>query len=627
MKRILALLSTMLIFGSLALAQGSLSPSGAPAPSMISLDQIEPRTPIDSLPYTINTAGRYFLTGNLSNGTGTAITITVDNVDLSLNSFEIDISGSTTGIDAQNRSGIIIRNGSLTGSGGGTLGVDFQSATNCSIRKVRFDNFSTGLVAEDSTLISDCTFSSLNTAVGINGPLGDVNIAIRNCTFRDNAGGTGISILNATGVTVSGSVFSANDTGIELDGNSSVDVSACFFIANEDRGIMADTFTAGEAITVSNSVFRNHLKEAIRTAYPTTIEHCRFIGNNISASDGAVYAQNDLSISDSHFEDNIGMDLFSDDAGAVNPNTKVTITGCTFRNPSSVSPSVVLDYPSTVKTCTFSRASLEGNNHLTVSDSTFLSSRSSAISFPQSSGVRLLVENSSIEQSESNGISTSDDTHISNSRIIGSNGNGVSFSKSLNLSGSIITGSSLTNVYANAMGTVTCFISDTELSGSGGGYGFNGSAFTTVNAQFTDCHINNNNSGGIQYNNGSAQIKDCEISRNNSHGIEGGVATVLDCNIANNSGDGVRLTSGGNVLDNLITNNSTAGINYTGSNGLVRGNDVLGNGSGITVNGVDTFVYSNTATDYTIDPNSHESASVTSANLSTNTNPQANIDL
>jgi len=35
-------------------AQGPLTPSGAPEPTMNTLGQVEPRTPISSLPYTID---------------------------------------------------------------------------------------------------------------------------------------------------------------------------------------------------------------------------------------------------------------------------------------------------------------------------------------------------------------------------------------------------------------------------------------------------------------------------------------------------------------------------------------------------------------------------------------------
>ena len=77
-----------------ALAQGDLTPPGAPAPTMKTLDQIEARTPISILPYTIDSSGSYYLTNNISTD-GDGIIISSNNVSLDLNGFTI--SGSNTG--------------------------------------------------------------------------------------------------------------------------------------------------------------------------------------------------------------------------------------------------------------------------------------------------------------------------------------------------------------------------------------------------------------------------------------------------------------------------------------------------------------------------------------------------
>ena len=78
-------------------AQGALTPLGAPSPTMKSLDQIEARTIISALPYTITASGSYYLTGNLTaTGSGAGITVSADNVTIDLNGFALIAGGSGT---------------------------------------------------------------------------------------------------------------------------------------------------------------------------------------------------------------------------------------------------------------------------------------------------------------------------------------------------------------------------------------------------------------------------------------------------------------------------------------------------------------------------------------------------
>jgi hypothetical protein len=85
----IALLSTINHQRSTCVAQGSLTPPGAPAPTMKTLAQIEPRTPVVTAPFTISVPGSYYLTTNVSVNVSNAITIAVSDVTLDLNGFTI----------------------------------------------------------------------------------------------------------------------------------------------------------------------------------------------------------------------------------------------------------------------------------------------------------------------------------------------------------------------------------------------------------------------------------------------------------------------------------------------------------------------------------------------------------
>src|SRR5689334_14686480 len=84
------LLSTLNACLSTCHAQGSLTPPGAPAPTMKTLSQVEPRTPISSLPYTITNPGSFYVTTNLNySGAGNGITVSSGNVTIDLNGFTL----------------------------------------------------------------------------------------------------------------------------------------------------------------------------------------------------------------------------------------------------------------------------------------------------------------------------------------------------------------------------------------------------------------------------------------------------------------------------------------------------------------------------------------------------------
>ena len=81
-----------MFMGTHVMGQGSLTPPGAPGETMKSLEQVEPRTPISSLPYTISSAGSYYVTGNLSSTTNGIVIkssdVTVDLMGFTLTGME-----------------------------------------------------------------------------------------------------------------------------------------------------------------------------------------------------------------------------------------------------------------------------------------------------------------------------------------------------------------------------------------------------------------------------------------------------------------------------------------------------------------------------------------------------------
>jgi hypothetical protein len=111
--------TAMLLQPSSLLAQGSLTPPGAPAPTMKTLQQVEPRVPISSAPFTISQPGSYYLTTNLTVSGGNAITIAANGVTLDLNGFTISSTANPASGTAVLINGglqdITIQNGHIRG--------------------------------------------------------------------------------------------------------------------------------------------------------------------------------------------------------------------------------------------------------------------------------------------------------------------------------------------------------------------------------------------------------------------------------------------------------------------------------------------------------------------------------
>lgn len=172
---------------STASAQGTLTPPGAPAPTMKSLDQIEPRTPISSAPFTITNPGSYYLTTNITVTSGDAITIATNGVTLDLNGFTISstapsaagygilLNGGLRNIKLANGfiKGGVTNNGSGVYSGSGFgYGIDFSGIAPVNVLVSRI-------------AVSGCLYSGIRLQLG-------VSTVVESCTVR-TVGGYGIA--------------------------------------------------------------------------------------------------------------------------------------------------------------------------------------------------------------------------------------------------------------------------------------------------------------------------------------------------------------------------------------------------------------------------------------------------
>lgn len=179
MKHLLILLIT----ATFLQAQGPLTPPGAPAPTMKSLDQVEARRPIPPSPdtpvsgphFTITGPGSYYFTGNVTVTDGPGIVISANNVTLDLNGFTLACSSSSALIGAGIRaetssSNLTITNGTITSNtvvtslgvteAGWQNGISVPSSTSSQIRHINVSGMrATGIAAWGASVI-ECAVSN-----------------------------------------------------------------------------------------------------------------------------------------------------------------------------------------------------------------------------------------------------------------------------------------------------------------------------------------------------------------------------------------------------------------------------------------------------------------------------------
>ena len=231
-----------------AWSQGSLTPPGAPAPTMKTLAQVQPGTPIAFAPVTLTQPGAYYLTTNLA---GT-VTIAAHHVTLDLMGFSIvSASGNAIGQSGV-RSNLVVRGGSLSAPIG--TGIDFSAGgANGQIENLRiYACMNHGIAVAGGYRIRNCRVSGAGVA-GI-GVFGDSDV--RKCTLIGNGKGL---YLTGTGAYIADNIVKANSDNYDLVAGNHLNLILCEIPETIDwpcsvklRGSLICAQPASDGITVAS---------------------------------------------------------------------------------------------------------------------------------------------------------------------------------------------------------------------------------------------------------------------------------------------------------------------------------------------------------------------------------------
>jgi hypothetical protein len=265
------LVLSLLLTSLAAFGQGSLTPPGAPAASMKSLDQIQPRTDVLKLgadgfaSYVITQPGSYFLSTNLVMVSGLrAIEIKTNDVTLDLSGFTISGGDRPAVFGGVSVNRIRVFNGHLANVSAGIDFYTFASGTNIVVENMQMagaaGSTGFGIIVTEGGHVSQCQVTGFGSASGGGGiNLGDRSV-VRDCELQSNYASVALGSLCRvenclvqkspnTGINAGDSSVVLNNQvdfcsqGISCGGNARIENNNC-------------TFCTGTGINIASSFSR-----------------------------------------------------------------------------------------------------------------------------------------------------------------------------------------------------------------------------------------------------------------------------------------------------------------------------------------------------------------------------------
>jgi parallel beta-helix repeat protein len=238
MKSVLPIVLSSFVLLPSAFPQGSLTPPGAPAPTMKKLDEVEPRTNLQATPapagvdtsnpnyqFVINQPGSYYLSANLLVTKTNGIQINAEGVTLDLNGFQISrATPSGNGIEIPAASAhATVRNGTISGFFQGI----FSNAQACAFRDLAVSGCTNyGIRAGYGTILESCRAFQNSGTAGIETGWGST---LSNCAATRNAATYGINAASASALTNCAASLNSGAFGINAaSGSSLTNCSASF---------------------------------------------------------------------------------------------------------------------------------------------------------------------------------------------------------------------------------------------------------------------------------------------------------------------------------------------------------------------------------------------------------------